>query len=349
MKKILTLLVATTMLICAFSLVAFAIETEYVAYIGETPYATLQDAITESKDGDTITLNTDAELTDQVLIPGEVGQSRTLDLNEKTLTLTGSSTGRVIFVKKGIITIKNGTIINNSTTYAIGCEASSKYDRISTVNLEDLTVNCTSTGGFVTLGTGTLTTHTLNITNLNVTCPNALLYSSSSNNSNTVNMYSGNIKGDFSEKLNAPNVNIYGGTFTVTPKAAHIADGYVIVENDNGTYTVKKTPEKVTEAVSTASYDDGKNANTVTKRFFVTIDSDQYAEAGFEITVDDYTFEIALDEIYSAVSVNGTEYVVDEGYILTGAIGDVPNDFNGDFVVKAYTVSFTGEKTYIAE
>ena len=112
------------------------------------------------------------------------------------------------------------------------------------------------------------------------------------------------------------NVNVYGGTFGAdfTDKA-ELPEGYVIVENDNGTYTVKKAPEKVTEAVSTASYDDGKNANTVTKRFFVTIDSDQYAEAGFEITVDDYTFEIALDEIYSAVSVNGTEYVVDEGYI----------------------------------
>ena len=60
------------------------------------------------------------------------------------------------------------------------------------------------------------------------------------------------------------------------------------------------------------------------------------------------TWEIVLDTVYENVIANDTEYVTDAGYILTGAIGDVPDSFEGEFNVKVYTVDFEGnESEYI--
>ena len=139
---------------------------------------------------------------------------------------------------------------------------------------------------------------------------------------------------DLSEVKDIFGQNIYGeNTFTITKEMPVV--------------------EVIGEDIK-ASYDDGKGANTVTNRFFANlVNIEDIAEAGFEIStvIDEvtYAWEIVLDTVYENVIANDTEYVTDAGYILTGAIGDVPNDFEGIFTVKTFVKNFEGVKSYLSE
>ena len=114
-------------------------------------------------------------------------------------------------------------------------------------------------------------------------------------------------------------------------------DGYVKVETTSN-------KETVTNAVANTSYDDGKGANTVTERFFKMIDTLDYAVVGFEIKAGEYTWDIPLTNVYSKVLVNGKNYSAGDSYVVTAAIGDVPNDYDGGFEVSAYAIDFEGNK-----
>ena len=139
---------------------------------------------------------------------------------------------------------------------------------------------------------------------------------------------------DLSEVKDIFGQNIYGeNTFTITKEMPVV--------------------EVIGEDIK-ASYDDGKGANTVTNRFFANlVNIEDIAEAGFEIStvIDEvtYAWEIVLDTVYENVIANDTKYVTDAGYILTGAIGDVPNDFAGEFIVKTFVKNFEGVKSYLSE
>jgi len=127
-------------------------------------------------------------------------------------------------------------------------------------------------------------------------------------------------------------------------------EGYVLKETETA-YVVEEAPSEVTVAENiTASYDDGKGAGTKTSRFFADINTLDVAEAGFEVsaTVEGvkYTWTIALNEVYSTVVANDVTYNA-TNYIITGAIGDIPNSFEGEFDVKVYTKDFEGNTKYI--
>ena len=144
---------------------------------------------------------------------------------------------------------------------------------------------------------------------------------------------------------------IKGGTFSVAVDEKYIANGYECVENEDGTYSVVEKIE-VNNELSEVSYDDKKGTSTVTNRFFTTLESLDFAKAGFEVeaVVDDetYVWDIALDSVYNTVTVNGSKYVASAGYILTGAIGDVPSDFGSNFVVTPYVITYEGVKIPLA-
>ncbi len=74
------------------------------ATIGETPYATLQEAVDAVQEGETITLT--APVIEDITASNDV--SYTLDLGG--FTVTGTGKGTVITVKSGSVTIDNGTI-----------------------------------------------------------------------------------------------------------------------------------------------------------------------------------------------------------------------------------------------
>ena len=77
-------------------------QLPYVAAIGDKQYYTLAEAVTEAKDGDTITMVNDAQLSSVITIDKAV----TLDLNGKTIT-AADSVNPVQVLKQGELTIKD--------------------------------------------------------------------------------------------------------------------------------------------------------------------------------------------------------------------------------------------------
>lgn len=344
MKKLLTSFVLVLVLVCAFAVVSYAADV----YVNGAAYGNnLSEAIKKAPtDGTLWKIELKADYTTSSGSYSQAaGTNIELDLGGNLLKCTSSS--NPFFYIKSNFKVYNGTIETTGTGNVFNVNTAGGnliLDKDLTINTAKSAVAyCDVLGCSVTINDGTYTradgTKLFIVKNVPLTV-NGGVFNSDVNEEST-----------FSDVITlSSNVgsSINGGTFPVAVDSNFIADGYECVKNNDGTYSVVlKTEEKITaDAVVSALYDDGKGENTVTKRFFALIDSDQYASAGFEIVADGFTYDIKLDEIYSAVNVNNTDYVADGGYILTGAIGDVPNDFDGDFDVKVYTITFEGIKTY---
>lgn len=115
------------------------------AQIGQTLYASLDDALSAVKTGETLTLHADATVSPSTLQNAVTGKTVTIDVNGNALTVSGTSTS-VVLEKSGdaatALTIKNGTLnLNNHT----GANAAINIKTDSSIVLEDLTVNSTAT------------------------------------------------------------------------------------------------------------------------------------------------------------------------------------------------------------
>ncbi len=121
-----------------------------VATVGETPYATLAEAVAAAPEGTTVTLLADAE-GDGLLI----GRSLTLDLGGHTYAVSGALVGsagtesQCVHVSKGAgndfasinsVTIKNGTIVakTGTTPMAVGMIV----QNYANLTLTDVTLDC---------------------------------------------------------------------------------------------------------------------------------------------------------------------------------------------------------------
>ena len=114
------------------------------AQIGQTLYASLDDALSAVKTGETLTLHADATVSASTLQNAVTGKTVTIDVNSNALTVSGTSTS-VVLEKSGdaatALTIKNGTLnLNNNT----GANAAINIKTDSSIVLEDLTVNSTA-------------------------------------------------------------------------------------------------------------------------------------------------------------------------------------------------------------
>ena len=89
-------------------------STPYVAKVGGKEYATLEEAIAEANDGDTVTLLNDVTLTDTLTIKKVI----TLDLSGKTLTVQTSGDG--IVVNNAELALANS---GSSGKYIFDCSA----------------------------------------------------------------------------------------------------------------------------------------------------------------------------------------------------------------------------------
>lgn len=349
MKKILMLIMVMAMLVCAFSISAFADDlVESVIYVNGAPFdGTFEQAMNANKAG---TLNK-IELKGDVTVSSDWASQATtdrdveVDLGGNTITFEVSGVFR-----RGTYTFKNGTIkcvVDNK--YPLSLEGSGQVVREVTLNLEDVTVENTTYARCLQIGDGTKTAHTVNLTDVvfsGVHDNFRMFYIANTDEDNVINIYSGTFTGKVTSFSKAT-VNVYSGTFSDSDISKYLLDGYSASKNDNGTYTVKKLPVNVNGILNTNYSDVSGN---YTYRFFAVIDNNElYAKAGFEVTAtyegNEYTWNITLNEVYKTVNVNNTDYTSDD-YILTGAVGDVPaNDV--EFTVKAFAVDFQGDKTYL--
>ena len=118
----------------------------YVAEVNGKTYDSLQAAITEAADGDTITLL--ADTTEDVVISKNI----TLDLGGKTLTNTNAGKA-TISVTSGTVTVKNGNVVGGTSYYNIEVTKDSNAN----LTLEGVTATAGNTGSSMIDNYGTLT------------------------------------------------------------------------------------------------------------------------------------------------------------------------------------------------
>ena len=117
-----------------------------VAKVGDTEYATLAEAIAGAKDGETVTLLSDAA--EDVAI----NKSITLDLGGKTLTNTNAGKA-TISVQDGTVTVKNGNVVGGTGYYNIEVTKGSNAN----LTLTDVTATAGNNGSSMIDNWGTLT------------------------------------------------------------------------------------------------------------------------------------------------------------------------------------------------
>ena len=108
-----------------------------IAKIGNTEYRTLQKAVNEATNGDTIVLLDNVEQNDGVLI---TDKNITIDLNDKTFTVTEGANinNRNIKVNgESVVTIKNGTMVA-AGEYSKGSYGTLRTEGTAKVTLEDV-------------------------------------------------------------------------------------------------------------------------------------------------------------------------------------------------------------------
>ena len=121
-------------------------KTAYVAEINGKTYDSLQAAITEAADNDTVTLL--ADTTEDVVINKNI----TLDLGGKTLTNTNAGKA-TISVTGGTVTVKNGSVVGGTSYYNIEVTKGSNAN----LTLEDVTATAGNTGSSMIDNWATLT------------------------------------------------------------------------------------------------------------------------------------------------------------------------------------------------
>ena len=94
MKKMLCLIIVVTMLLSTMSVTTFASETTYVAKIGDTGYATIDDAIANWTNGTTLTLLANVTLSDVITLKST--EHHILNLGTYTMTAASNKNAFVI-------------------------------------------------------------------------------------------------------------------------------------------------------------------------------------------------------------------------------------------------------------
>lgn len=117
MKKVKRLIFICTicLLMCTCMTTSVDAGTKTVATIGSKKYSSLQSAVDQVKNGQTIKLKTNIKLKKDIVVKRK-GISFTLDLNKKTLKEGYYS----IEVNKGKVTVKNGKVNGSTELFKIG-------------------------------------------------------------------------------------------------------------------------------------------------------------------------------------------------------------------------------------
>ncbi|MDO4290239.1 MAG: hypothetical protein Q4C41_03300 [Eggerthellaceae bacterium] len=210
------LALAALLAACALALAAMLPQVAWaedgVARIGETEYATLQSALNQAQEGDTITLlsnvvlGSDSGDSEREASKPDIRKSIMLDLNTKKISGAG-----YLKVSSGNVSIKNGTV---ATSAASSTETYGVYVSGGAVTIDNCAISTAEGGDAVYLQDYT----TANITNSRIAAPTsgtALWFAW--NGSGVASLGAGNVitgpvkfAGNF---MSSYMVNIEGGSF----------------------------------------------------------------------------------------------------------------------------------------
>jgi len=322
---------------------------DFVAEIGDTKYATLEEAIAAATTGETVTLLTDITLEKAISIPS--GSEVVLDLNGKTITYTSDIVGEAMISNNGTLTINDETG-NGSIVYTYTGEPDTTFGKgnYTIINHGTLVINggeirndtAAMTHAYYTIHTSkNLTVNGGNI--IGATC-RAIRVFVAGNASYELDINGGYIKGTMalylqaagSNAADAPNVNISisGGEFVGTSGFAYY------------TYSNGNSLEKVDIDVYDGNFDGyfalaGGNTDTV-ENVTVTGGTFMGDESNdlFTYSTDYETAQAAITITGGTFSSNSAEYyAADDGYEFKqnedGTYGVIPvmhvlGDVDGD-------------------
>ena len=269
-----------------------------VAKIGDDTYPTLNEAIANVEDGETIELVADVTNATGISVPS--GSNFTVDFGGHTYTLTGPGAGSTGTETQGFQLLKDSTIVFRNGTINIAPNANNIKRIINSycdLTLENMTFDAKNQVGgedyALSFNNGSVTFS--GDTNILMTDPDAIAFDvclgwSPAYKSVDVafdNTYTGEIQGMISydspdlenAKLaiagngtfngielsaatagveGAPSIVISGGTFSQAPDQAYLADGFTVFENADG--SVSAVPE---EDIFTVTFVDGEKKAAV--------------------------------------------------------------------------------------
>ena len=351
----------------------YTVETAAVAIVAGDTYTSLQEAVNAAVNGETVYLQRNVTLSQQIKIPK--GADITLDLKDKTVT--GS-----FLAPNADLTVKNGSIVNtNSSVSALEINAGTLT--LTGVNMDsarhavriDGAVTATINGGEYKSGQnipeGTkITSHALNISGeANVTIENGTFVGprgTIADSGAAVNVQSGATVtingGDFSKGKNNTlaskgTLTITGGTFDQDP-STYVADGYRAAMTEDGKYVVSEIVyvaqvdetkfETLAKAVAVA---DGKTVQVLAD---VTLSETLTIEADKTVTLDlngkTISGTCGTNQAHLFMVVNGATLTIkDSSTEQTGKITYAGNnstgwivDVEGALVLESGTLELTG-------
>ncbi len=348
LKKILSLLVAMTMLFSCVGITAMAEESAAVAKIGETTYASLADAINDADAGQTVTLVKDI-----------LGDGKSLTISKDiTLDLGGYTFTDAYIITSANVTIKNGSIKNTNEPYPI------KITK-NTLTVEDITLEASKSDRAIWVDSGTLNFYDSSIlATKGEDNTKSKIYGIWVSKGTTANIYSGSITVDAGP--NATAVAIFGNYVNTV----NVYDGKISTSGKNYSYAIWTegdvtvaggeivTNEKKYGYSSGITYGYNYAINT---KGNVTISggtittngpSGYLVNAGGsnqEITISDVEFTNVLTETDKTAGnhkapklINGTSVTVE----ISGGQFDGVADINPEYVVSGATIT-VDDKTYI--
>lgn len=269
-----------------------------VAKIGDTTYATLNEAIADVEDGETIELIADVPNATGISVPS--GSNFTIDFGGHTYTLTGPGAGSTGTETQGFQFLKDSTIVLRNGTVNIAPNANNIKRIINNycdLTLENMTFDAKNQveGQDYALSFNNGSVTFSGDTSILMTDPSAISFDvclgwSDSYKSVSVTFddtYTGEIQGmisyDSNDLKNAklsiggdgtfngielsatsaaaegtPSIAISGGTFSEAPDEAYLADGFTVYPNADG--SVSAVAEK---DIVTVTFVDGQKKATV--------------------------------------------------------------------------------------
>lgn len=316
----------------------FVQNLTYAAKIGNNYYATLADAVAAAQDGETITFVADSTETNTVTI-----SDKNVTINFDGHTLNGSikTTGTSnVTIENGYIrqegSVSGIEVAGNSNVTINNMDVESFRHAIRVDADDD---NCVATavinGGKYVSTNNNNTCHGINIGSAhgksvvtinggefygpvnNASGGNSLMIQ---NNEDDVKIYGGyfaEASGPEGCICPAAGLKIYG---TNSPKFEtwgydrFIADGYKLIRNDDGTYGVaeeeKTEPEILKKSLyvtysQLGKYDFGSGmVDSIKLSLLGGIDSLNYSEVGFDVTLNGKTQTFPVTVVYDSVKVN---------------------------------------------
>ena len=344
MKKILTVVFSVELLVLAMSTMAFADGN--VAKIGETQYATLQDAVDAAESGAVITL-----LGDTTGSGVKINKGITIDFGGYTYTAnsavgskgTESQAFQILYGANKAnpcnVTLKNGKI---AVTEGVNLKV--VIMNYSNLTLENMTLDGTGSsvmmyGMSTNNGASALTGNTsIKVADGVV----ALDVDGSQKSYGKVDIEintTGTIEGKVDIYGDELAVEVLDGTFTdIEDVKAYLADGDMLVEQGDGTYVVGEKADWTT-ATDSGYYTDGDTDFGMMRFLFKNNTDKEVTEVGIKYI---YTSETEKNSLSA-----GKEFkVVTDKKAFYGDVASIPQGTNGTYYAVGYAVLENGSTVW---